>query len=291
VKNKSITNFDIDKNFKNTHNVVMQKKNLFVRMWNIFENCFLKNYKCISCFKEIDDKTKFMLCETCAKDMEILHDGLCKKCGDRLNAAGGCINDCSKNRYAFSKNFSFYYYTGSAARIVKNLKYGDHKYLAKYIAEMMLDSIEKFKDFDIITFVPSSKKRLRERGFNQAEEIAKVLGENTDIKVLDLLIKTKDTIHQAGGTQKERLKNLANSFSINDKYLDDIANKSILIVDDVFTTGSTLNECAKTVKKFNPKRIETVTFAKTKFKIMAGTEETIKIWLNSLNFEIVCEIK
>ncbi len=255
----------------------MQKKNLFVRMWNFFENGFLKNYRCICCFKEIDDKTKFMLCDACAKDMEILSGDLCKKCGDKLNAAGGCINDCSKNRYAFSKNLSFYYYTGSAARIVKNLKYGEHKYLAKYIAEIMLNSMEKFKDIDIITFVPSSKKRLKERGFNQAEEIAKVFGENLDIKVLDLLIKTKDTIHQAGGTQKERLENLANSFAINDKYLDDITEKSVLIVDDVFTTGSTLNECAKIINKFKPKRVVTVTFAKTKFKIMASSEETIKI--------------
>lgn len=259
----------------------MQKTNFIYRIWNAFENSFMTNHKCLSCFKEIPDSTKFMICEDCSKLLEPLSGKLCKKCGEKLNSAGGCINSCEKYSYAFSKNISLYYYTETASRIIKNLKYGNHKYLAKCVAEIMFSQKEKFDDFDILTFVPSSKLRMKERGFNQAEEIAKFIGEILDKPVMPLLVKIKDTIHQAGMTGKDRLVNLKNSFAVNEKYVSDIAGKKILIIDDVFTTGSTLNECAKAIKRFKPKNISCLTFAKTKFNI-THSDEIIEIWWFSL---------
>ena len=82
--------------------------------------------------------------------------------------------------------------------------------------------------------------------------------------------KTRETIHQAGGSQKDRLKNLCGSFEVDEKFAGEIKGKNILIVDDVFTTGSTLNECAKVIKKLKPNKIVTFTFAKTKFNLTAS---------------------
>lgn len=255
----------------------MKKTNFIYRIWNAFENTFLTNHKCLSCFKEIPDSTEFMICDDCTKTLEPLGEKLCKKCGEKLNIAGGCINNCEKYHYAFNKNVSLYYYTDTAAKIIKNLKYGNHKYLAKYVAKIMLSQKEKFNDFDILTFVPSSKSRMKERGFNQAEEIAKFIGENLDKPVLPLLIKTKDTIHQAGMTGKDRLINLKNSFSVDKNFSENILGKKILIIDDVFTTGSTLNECAKVIKNFKPKNVSCLTFAKTKFYITHCSDENVEI--------------
>lgn len=247
----------------------MQKKNLFLNLINAIEDSFMKNHSCISCYREIPDETKYMICDSCEKDIEFLNGNLCQKCGDKLNKAGDCINDCKKYRYAFSSNISLCYYTKSAAKIIKNLKYGKKKYLAPNIADMMNELSDKISDIDAVMFVPSSKKRIKERGFNQAEELAKILSEKFDKKLLRALIKTKETIHQAGGSQEDRLKNLKNSFLVDSKFKDEIYRKNILIIDDVFTTGSTLSECAKAVKVFKPKKIITMTFAKTKFNVMA----------------------
>ena len=248
----------------------MQKKNIFFRLFEKFENCFMTNHSCICCYKEIPDETIFMLCEKCSSQTEFLDENLCEKCGDKLNLNEKCVNECSKYNYAFDLNISHCYYTNSAARIIKNLKYGKRKYLARYVANILEPSFLKLGEVDIITFVPSSKSRKKERGFNQAEEIAKALGEKFDKVVLKLLVKTKDTIHQAGGTQKERLENLKDSFEFDANFCEEIKGKNILIIDDVFTTGSTLNECSKVLKKFKPKKIKTLTFAKTKFNLTAN---------------------
>lgn len=247
----------------------MQKKNLFLRLLNAFENCFMKNHSCISCHREIPDETKFMLCDSCSDEIEYLRGKLCDKCGDLIRKDGECINECKKYHYAFDKNISLCYYTESASKIIKNLKYGKKKYLAPNIVDMMLLLADKLEDIDVILYVPSSKNRLKERGFNQAEEIAKLMGEKLNKQVLDILIKSKHTIHQAGGTQKDRLLNLKDSFMIDEKLKNELFSKTVLIIDDVFTTGSTLNECAKVVKKFKPKKVVTLTFAKTKFNITA----------------------
>ena len=135
---------------------------------------------------------------------------------------------------------------------------------------MMQMVSDKIADVDAIMFVPSTKKRIKERGFNQAEELAKIACERFDKKLIKALIKTKDTIHQAGGSQEDRMKNLRDSFVVDETFADEICNKKILIIDDVFTTGSTLNECSKALKKFKPKKIMTMTFAKTKFNITAN---------------------
>ncbi len=247
----------------------MQMKKFFSKLLNSVEDSFLKNHECVCCFREISDETKFMVCEKCKDDLEILAGGLCPVCGDKTNAAGGCINGCKSKKYAFSSNQSLFYYTGAAAKIVKNLKYGGNQYIAKNIAEMLAEKRDYFDGVDSILFVPSSKKRIKERGFNQSKLVATSLGKNFDIPVLDALVKTKETIHQAGGTQKERLENLKDSFAADEKFANEIKGKTVLIVDDVFTTGSTLNECAKAVKKLRPKVIKTMTFAKTKFNITA----------------------
>ena len=245
----------------------MNKNNMFFRMLNAVENLFMKNYSCICCYKEIPDETEFMLCEKCKEDIEFLNNNICKKCGDKLNDNRFCINDCNKFHYSFDENISICYYTKSAARIIKNLKYGRHKYLADYVASLILKRKNDFCDVDVILYVPSSKNRLQERGFNQAKEIAKVVADALGKDCIDAIIKIKDTIHQAGGTQKDRMKNLAGSFAVDSKYEEYLKNKKVLIVDDVFTTGSTLNECAKIVRKFKPKMIKTLTFAKTKFNL------------------------
>lgn len=230
-----------------------------------FENLFMKNHECISCSREILDGSEFQLCDKCVSEIEFLDGFVCEKCGEKLDKNLMICDLCKDRDYVFDKNYSACYYTDVPAKIVKSFKFHSRKYYAEYIAKIMHEKLTCFEGVDIITFVPLSKSRTRERGFNQAEEIAKELEKLTGIKCESLLLKTKEGKHQAKLNQKDRLENLKNSFDFVTNAKTIVKNKTILIVDDVFTTGTTLNECSKVIKSKGAKKVVTATFAKTKF--------------------------
>ena len=159
-------------------------------------------------------------------------------------------------------------YSDVAMNVVKRFKYKSKKYYAKYIAEMMAENKKYFENVDYLTFVPIGAKRRKERGFNQAEEMAKHIGEILNIPVIDTLEKLGSERHQAGLTQKERRENLSGTITLKSCENLDLKDKAIMIIDDVFTTGSTLSECARVInlnKRNKPAKILCYTFAKTAY--------------------------
>lgn len=121
------------------------------------------------------------------------------------------------------------------------------------------------KSYDIIVSVPMHNKKKRERGYNQTEIIAKQLSKDvekqgTNLKYVNSLNKTKNNTAQSLLNKKQRIENAKNAYSINETEI--IKNKRILIFDDIFTTGSTANECAKILKKYTNKKIGVLTIAK-----------------------------
>lgn len=119
------------------------------------------------------------------------------------------------------------------------------------------------KSYDIIIPVPIHKKRRKERGYNQTELIAKEISKNIlSLKYLDILIKEKNTVAQSTLDKKERLNNLKNVYRIKNMNVNKLENKKVLIFDDVYTTGTTANECARVIKVLNPGTIGILTIAK-----------------------------
>lgn len=125
---------------------------------------------------------------------------------------------------------------------------------------LLLDKMPNFSNFVIVP-VPLSKKKLKWRGFNQAEEIAKELSRFLKIPLSsDCVIKIKETKDQAELPEKERRENVKNAFFVKDR--EKIARKNILLVDDVFTTGSTMEEISRILKEVSAKKIIGVVIAK-----------------------------
>jgi ComF family protein len=125
---------------------------------------------------------------------------------------------------------------------------------------LLLDKKPDFSDFVSVP-VPLSKKKLRWRGFNQAEEIAKELANFLKIPLVsDCLIKTKETKDQVELSEKERKENVKGAFFIKNK--EKIAGKNVLLVDDVFTTGATMEEAARVLKEAGAEKIVGVVVAK-----------------------------
>jgi ComF family protein len=125
---------------------------------------------------------------------------------------------------------------------------------------LLLDKKPDFSNFVLVP-VPLSKKKLKWRGFNQAEEIAKELANFLKIPLIsDCLIKTKETKDQVELSEKERKENVKGAFYIKNK--EKIAGKNVLLVDDVFTTGATMEEAAKVLKEAGSEKIVGVVVAK-----------------------------
>lgn len=161
-----------------------------------------------------------------------------------------------------SKLYSAAQHTGFCKQMVSSLKYTGKIEVAKSMAGLLKEIHgDIFKQYDIIIPIPLHKLRLLARGFNQASELAKHLtkrkAHNFNPHILQ---RVKNTKPQASLSRKERLQNIQHAFKVNQSYSEYLSNKTILLVDDVYTTGSTLYQAALSLISYNPKQIDMLTF-------------------------------
>lgn len=201
-------------------------------------------------------------CLICGKEKSFL----CNKC--RAEIINPRFADLNKN--GCEKVFSFLSYNDPAVKkLLWNLKYRHITEIAKILSEIILYNCPYFSTVDkknhILVPVPISAKRKRQRGYNQSTLIAEFISKETGIPLInDLLTKEKETASQVETkNKKERIKNLKNSFSVNKNIIKEgIKNARVILVDDVITTGATLNETAKTLKKAGFKSVVGITAAR-----------------------------
>lgn len=188
---------------------------------------------------------RFDVCENCKNTLSRIDGEACLYCGWKTE---DCV--CNKQKHFYKYICSPLYYEGAAEKAIRRLKFKGETDVAEMLADEMSECLkERFDgyDFDICTSVPSSKKSLKERGFNQSELLAKRVCENTGIGFAPLLVKMRDTEPQHSLPRIKRSGNLLGVFGLNEKCETDITDMRILLIDDICTTGATLNECAKTL--------------------------------------------
>lgn len=149
-------------------------------------------------------------------------------------------------------------------KIILNYKFNDKSYLYKTLVNFLLKN-EKFfpilKSYDTIIPVPISQKRRKQRGYNQSELIAKEIAKRLSIDYNNkCLFKTKNIIEQSKLNKEERQSNIQGVYELHNKKL--LKDKKILLIDDIYTTGSTVNECSRIIKQAQPKKIDVFTIAK-----------------------------
>lgn len=189
---------------------------------------------------------------------------MCKKCEIRLNKEINIhIEHEIKNKY-FDEFISIFKYEGLIRKIILDYKFNEKSYIYLTFTDLILKNeniFENIKNYDTIIPVPISKKRYKERGYNQSFLIAKEFANQSNLQILNnCLIKTKNIIEQSKLNKEEREKNIQGVYKLQNKKL--IKNKKILLIDDIYTTGSTVNECSKILKQANPKSIGVLTIAK-----------------------------
>jgi len=194
------------------------------------------------------------------------YHGLCDKCIEHIswntqNQFRIVIDD-----FAFDDVLSCCIYNSYARAIVYKMKMQGHPYIARFLAKLLAERIDlarKEDDLkvDFLVPVPSSKKKIRQRGFNQAQLLSDYTSSLTNIPARNFLIKTKNTKQSKTLSGVER--HFANQgvFELDESLMKNISNMNILIVDDVITTGSTADECARMLKNAGANWVGVLCFA------------------------------
>lgn len=196
--------------------------------------------------KNILDFIYPQVCGICGK---VNVKSLCNKCKIKLEKEFKYEVDNYKDD--ISKNFIEHHYFFKYENLIRNqilaLKFQEKPYIYKTIANFlknMKKSFENLKKYDIIIVIPISKQREKNRGYNQSYIISKEISKIIQVPIVNnILVKTKDTVPQSSLDKKGREKNTKGVYKVIDT--TKLTNKKILLVDDIYTTGNTVNECAK----------------------------------------------
>ena len=201
------------------------------------------------------------VCGFCDK---INNNNLCKNCELMLSKYEiNCIKYCAKEKY-FDYLFCALKYENIVREKIIQYKFNEKSYLHKTFAKIIIKNKKIYgflKLYDIIITVPMFKNKKAVRGYNQSELIAKEIGTQLGLAFeKDVLIKIKNTQVQSTLNKTQRVENIKDAFTIKDNTR--VKNKKVVLIDDIYTTGSTVNECSKVLKKAGVKEICVVTIAK-----------------------------
>lgn len=238
-------------------------------LWQRLLNIILPP-RCIKCGKILSEKNG--LCPDCFNSINFISAPYCHKCG-RPFAKETCLDFSSKQycgtclqkkKFLFELQRTSFVYDDNSKKLILDLKFLDKTVSAETLANLLFTSGHDIwqENPDLIIPVPIHRLRLIKRRFNQSALLVKYLSVKTGITAdYCSLVRQENTIPQVQLSGAKRRQNLKNAFSV--KYPQNIKGKSIVLVDDVETTGSTLNECAKVLLKAGAKSVYSVTLART----------------------------
>jgi len=173
----------------------------------------------------------------------------------------GLCGLCRRGANGFDAAYSFGAYEGTLRELIHLFKYQRIRTLAAPLGMMLVSALPRDERFDVISPMPMHWMRRWQRGFNQAELLARMIGRRTGIPVRNLVRRRRATAPQAGLSNAQRRSNVAGVFAVRRR--TGIAGRRILLVDDVFTTGATASACAAALKRAGAARVTVLTLART----------------------------
>ena len=216
-------------------------------------------HKCAACGKIVPGMRAEALCEYCDKHIVPITEPRCKRCSKPI-ADTTCefCEDCEKRHFLVESGMALYPYDERMQRVIRQFKYEGCYEIGDFFAMRMGKAFYKWiYEFqpDVILPVPVHKKRLRFRGFNQAEVLAEGLGDYLNIPVdAETLIRTEDTKPQKNLDVHKRIANLQKGFALD----SEVIWERVLLVDDIYTTGATLEACARVLQQAGVRHIRFV---------------------------------
>ena len=198
-----------------------------------------------------------MICEPCRLRLHPVTEPLCKKCGKPLSAAETeYCPDCGRKKHLYTRGRAALEYDSLMRESIGRFKYNNRREYANFYVQKLLDicgPAVRSWDIDLLIPIPLHKSRRRKRGFNQAELIAKGLGRELEIPVsANYLLRTRKTSPQKELNDQERKNNLKNAFQVVNY---DVKFKKVLLIDDIYTTGSTIDAAASVLLESGAEKV------------------------------------
>ena len=211
-----------------------------------------------------------LVCDSCKDILKPLQEPLCYKCGRQIASKySEYCETCSSYNFSFDKAFSLWPYDNTVKTSLSKFKYKGRCEFAEYYADKLYEHFYPLlSGLNITTIipVPINSERLKVRGYNQAELIAKLLAEKMNLpQAADYLIRSKNTLAQKNLDPISRRKNLKDAFKINENSnFYKFHLKNVLLIDDIYTTGSTADACSKTLKDNGTNKVYVLCIASVK---------------------------
>jgi ComF family protein len=249
---------------------------------------------CRLCGSPLINVSRLPVCDDCLSEMHPISVGVCSICGERLISPYAFSSDnddprcglCRRLGPPFVKAAAYGSYEGGLRELIHLLKYGGVRPAAKVLGRMLADAISHLdavldEEHLLIVPVPLHPGKLRQRGFNQSELIAQ-----SALKVMQsphrfqlapkVLERRRETQSQIGLSRHQRRENMRGAFAVS--RADKVKDKSILVVDDVFTTGTTVSECARVLRRAGASKVYVATVARTlKLELQGATFEAPEV--------------
>lgn len=201
------------------------------------------------------------ICEDCKKELLYVKEPRCLKCGKTIDFAEQeyCF-DCSRKKHEYTQGVSVWNYTPAIQKAVYEFKYNNLRDFSKCFAkEIKINCLEKILRWHAQALIPvplHEKKKIK-RGFNQSELIAEEFGKISGLRVDKTVIARKiNTKPQKELNDNQRIKNLENAFILNK---NGVKYKKVILVDDIYTTGATIDACAKVLKRAGVEQVYFIT--------------------------------
>ncbi len=228
-------------------------------------------FKCLNCGVDVFDELGF--CPKCLKKVKFNNGKTCLRCGVALHGAEDYCGHCAFEKTYFDRAYSPFSYEGAVQKAILDMKFNNLGSNAVVLARYLVFAAQKHNlQFDVVTFVPMSPNAQKIRGYNQAELLAEHFCDGLDLpQPVAALQKIKETERQEKLGKKQRQENLVGAFSANDS----VRGKRVLLIDDIKTTGATLNECAKALKRKGATSVECLTVASREENTVWELEEEI----------------
>ena len=218
---------------------------------------FIPKQSCVLCA----ENATFCVCKRCEQSLKS-SEHRCQSCAAPLNSdlhfCGACLNRAP----LFSNAYTLYDYSGVCAQLIKRFKFDHQLCIGDFFAHKLQEKYQQiaaeFGQYDAIIPLPLSKQRLRERGYNQTHELLRIITNKTNVLIDRTSVKRiKATRALSTLDLEERHSEIKNAFSS-----ENMTYNKVLLIDDVMTTGASLNELAKTVLKSGVKSCDVLTVAR-----------------------------
>lgn len=231
---------------------------------------------CISCGKIIDETRTYRLCNECMAASNWITERHCANCGKPLADAdpGDVCFSCAERRasgafHAFDKGHACAGYGACEQSLIFAFKYGSRSDIGDTLGEIMYDRMaaEYGEDvlaamYDMVIPVPIYRDKAKKRGFNHADLMAEGFAKRAGLRYMsDVVIRTRATAPMKGLGPEERRANIRGAFRIRDRLLPEICGARILLIDDIYTTGATIDEIAGLLKEAGASRVDFLAYA------------------------------